>query len=70
MSWRFMADNNSYVLASRSVIHETVQPRAEYERGEVLPTGFILQKLDDENPDKTLVVSQGGKVSAMWTHAP
>ena len=35
MSWRYMADDDSYVLASRSVLHNDVPPNAEFERGEV-----------------------------------
>jgi len=39
-TWK--SDDERYIIANRSVIHEKVSPNEAYERGEIFPSGFIL----------------------------
>ncbi len=46
-SWRSSGDG-SYVLANRSVVDDRVPPVPGFQRGEVLPSGFILEPIYDD----------------------
>jgi hypothetical protein len=50
-SWRKM-DDGSFVVANRSVVDSRVPPNLElYDRGEILPSGFIIEPCANDDDD-------------------
>ena len=54
MSWRHEADG-SVSIASRSVVLEEMGPQPQYQRGEVMPSGWLIQPGAGPSADKTLI---------------